>query len=100
MKLKMKTGIDLIAKERKRQIKEEGWTEAHDDQHKNDEIARAASLYAMPEGRRDYDGVFRSPIGWPWEDSRWKPTPDDRIRELVKAGALIAAEIDRLNRVW
>jgi len=29
--------------------------------------------------------------------SHWKPTPDDRVRELVKAGALIAAEIDRLN---
>jgi hypothetical protein len=28
----------------------------------------------------------------------WKPSPDDRFRELVKAGALIAAEIDRLLR--
>ena len=33
---------------------------------------------------------------WPWNGSYWKPTPDDRIKELTKAGALIAAEIDRL----
>jgi len=33
---------------------------------------------------------------WPWEKSWWKPTPNDRVKELVKAGALIAAEIDRL----
>jgi hypothetical protein len=32
----------------------------------------------------------------PWGESWWKPTPEDRVRELVKAGALIAAEIDRL----
>ena len=35
---------------------------------------------------------------WPWKEAWWKPTPEDRIRELVKAGALIVAEIDRLRR--
>jgi hypothetical protein len=34
---------------------------------------------------------------WPWSKHWWKPTPNDRVRELVKAGALIAAEIDRLQ---
>lgn len=33
---------------------------------------------------------------WPWSDEKWNPEPDNRIRELAKAGALIAAEIDRL----
>jgi hypothetical protein len=33
---------------------------------------------------------------WPWNDDDWKPSPDP-IRNLVKAGALIAAEIDRLQ---
>jgi hypothetical protein len=37
------------------------------------------------------------PGWWPWAERFWKPTPDDRVRELVKAGALIAAEIDRLT---
>lgn len=36
---------------------------------------------------------------WPFSQEWWKPTPDDRIRELAKAGALIAAEIDRLQRM-
>lgn len=36
------------------------------------------------------------PAEWPWDEMLWKPTPDDRIRELAKAGALIATEIDRL----
>jgi hypothetical protein len=36
---------------------------------------------------------------WPFFTRPWKPTPDNRIRELEKAGALIAAEIDRLQRM-
>lgn len=36
------------------------------------------------------------PPDWPWDLKRhWKPTPGDPVRQLVKAGALIAAEIDR-----
>ena len=35
---------------------------------------------------------------WPWREGEWKPTPDDRVRDLAKAGALIAAEIDRIQR--
>jgi hypothetical protein len=84
------TGIELIAAERRRQIEAEGWTPEHDDAHRNNELARAAAAYALPDDYRDCDH-------WPWNDS-WKPTPDDRIRELVKAGALIVAEIDRLQR--
>jgi hypothetical protein len=37
-------------------------------------------------------------IFWPWDQDWWKPSPDP-IRNLVKAGALIAAEIDRLQRL-
>lgn len=95
-------GIELIIDERQRQIEVEGWTPEHDDEHICDEMARAAACYAMSEEHRDYDVrglvVDYSPTGWPWADEWWKPTPDDRIRELVKAGALIAAEIDRLLR--
>lgn len=105
------TGIDLIAAERERQTAKEGWTPEHDDTHDGGEIAEAAACYALPEPDRDYeqryykrDATFSHsrnlsvPLGWPWDDEDWKPTPDDRVRELVKAGALIAAEIDRLQR--
>jgi len=93
----MKAGIELIAAERQRQIEVEGWTSEHDTQHFSDELATAASLYAMPERQRRYDGIFPCPINFPWSSRWWKPSPDDRIRELVKAGALIAAEIDRIQ---
>lgn len=94
------SGIELIAAERQRQIGEEGWTPEHDALHGTEELAVAAALYALPD--RDRPMRMRDPAGvprtWPWGDSWWKPCPDDRVRELVKAGALIAAEIDRLQR--
>lgn len=89
----MKTGIELIADERKRQIEEEGWTAEHDAKHTNDELSLAAVCYATPAAVR-YNPYCRF---WPWDKESWKPSPDNRIRELVKAGALISAEIDRLQ---
>ena len=35
---------------------------------------------------------------WPWDELFWNPSPDDPVRQLAKAGALIAAEIDKLQR--
>lgn len=92
----MKTGIEEIANERKRQIEVEGWTPEHDDEHICGELAHAAACYAYPNRikRLDY-------VGWPedWSLDWYKPTPENRIKELAKAGALIAAEIDRLKRL-
>ncbi len=95
----MMKAIELIAAERQRQIEKEGFTADHDRKHKDSELALAAAAYAIPEHLRER---FADRIGgniliwWPWAVGCWKPTPDDRIRELTKAGALIAAEIDRL----
>lgn len=91
------TGAELIAAERARQVSGERWLPEHDDTHHRDgELAKAAACYALPPRLLARQGVF--PAFWPWEHKDWKPTPDDRIRELTKAGALIAAEIDRLLR--
>lgn len=94
----MKTGIELITEERARQVSQEGWTPEHDDDHDMSELAMAAACYAVPNAQRGTmnEGVFARL--WPWARAWWKPTPDDRVRELTKAGALIAAEIDRLQR--
>lgn len=92
-------GAELIAQERKRQVEEEGWTPEHDAEHADGALACAAACYAVPAERRDlYLGqhFLGHPSTWPWSTDWWKPTPDDRRKELVKAGALIAAEIDRL----
>jgi hypothetical protein len=89
--------IHLVATERARQIGGEGYTPEHDDTHTAGELADAAAAYAAPWVKPE--GV-RLPNAWPldWDPSWWKPSPDDRVRELVKAGALIMAEIERLLR--
>jgi hypothetical protein len=96
-----KTGVELIAAERERQVCEEGWTPEHDATHTYGELAIAASGYALVAGR-NWDrptGVPRgaTPMDWPWAPEWFKPT-GDAVRDLTKAGALIAAEIDRLQR--
>lgn len=95
-----KTGIELIAEERQRQIEVEGWTAEHDAIANNDsQLSQAAWCYIVEADYRDSAGPGDAPSGWPWDAKWWKPTPDDRIRELQKAGALIAAEIDRLQNI-
>lgn len=90
------TGIELIAAERQRQIAVEGWTPEHDDQHIMGEMAAAAMCYSLNARALDAPQYFIEEW-WPWDMDQWKPT--DPLRNLVKAGALIAAEIDRLKRV-
>lgn len=92
-----------VTAERKRQKDVEGWTPEHDNQHVSGEMAVAASCYAElagePDGVREI--LTASPNNriiarWPWSRGWWKPT--NRRRDLVKAGALIIAEIERLDR--
>lgn len=105
-----------VASERRRQIEAEGWTPDHDDEHAAGDLALAAACYALPEisrevfPRKDPRDVGRSagesiivyddvlcPFLWPWHGAGWKPK--DRRSDLVKAGALILAEIERLDRL-
>jgi len=109
----VKTGSELISQERSRQISKEGWSADHDDAHDQRELARSALSYLEHYVSRAWtftnelqlpaitDGpkVYRSqeqPDSWPWEEKDWKPK--DPISDLIKAGALIASEIDRLQR--
>jgi hypothetical protein len=83
---------DVLA-ERQRQISAEGWTQERDDSYTEEQLARAAACYALPQG--DYE-IPEPPEFWPWDPAWWKP--GQRRRELVKAGALVLAEIERLDR--
>lgn len=85
---------DDVLAERKRQVTAEGWTPGHDDEYEHGELADAAGCYALSSELFDCAG--EPPIQWPWPDEWWKPT--NRRRDLVKAGALILAEIERLDR--
>jgi hypothetical protein len=89
------SALDEIAAERQRQVEKEGWSTEHDDKHTEAQMARAAVAYALtgsgykPEAARNL---------WPvsWSFQWWKPTTPRR--DLVKAAALIVAEIERLDR--
>lgn len=85
--------LDVVA-ERQRQKTIEGWTPEHDDEHCNGELAMAAVCYINETGTVNRNGG--KPWGWPWDASWWKPKT--RRRNLVKAGALILAEIERIDR--
>lgn len=87
--------LDII-QERDRQQHEEGWTPEHDDSHAPGAMSRAAACYAFASF---HDAHYRddgTPVGWPWEAAWWKPK--DARSNLIRAAALITAEIERLDR--
>ena len=99
-----------VALERFRQMQEEGWTVEHDDEHADGSLARVASAYAYFSSLDECDLKHNKSLGritgivkvidllWPqsWSERWWKPK--DRRLNLVRAGALIVAEIERLDR--
>lgn len=99
---------EQITAERDRQTSSEGWSADHDNQHDNAEMLSAAVIYLWhgtekaapmpshvyhPDSDPDMSAV---PLGWPWAAKWWKPR--DRLRNLVRAGALCLAEHDRCVR--
>lgn len=94
-------GATIIEIERRRQLYKKGYTREHDDAHRDQSLVKAAICYATPNRT-----VAQAVELWPWKNapvvnhnihnSRGR---EYRIRELAKAGALIAAEIDRLLRM-
>jgi hypothetical protein len=100
--------IDLVAAERQRQ-KDIGWTAKNDDSYTEGQLAIAAACYAasasgIPRifeeaefGSPDRD-VFEYRELWPWDEEWDKRLTHRRIRQLVIAGALILAEIERFQR--
>lgn len=87
--------IDEIAAERRRQIDAEGWTPERDNDYRRGELAGAAACYALTSidhwARQQAIETL-----WPWRGGWWKPTTPRR--DLIKAAALIVAEIERLDR--
>ncbi|MCS7777270.1 hypothetical protein N0052_17640 [Pseudomonas aeruginosa] len=81
--------LDVQA-ERRRQITAEGWTPEHDDLYCAAELPRAAAAYIL-NGAND-----EAPAIWPFVAKWWKPR--DSRSNYVRAGALILAEIERLDR--
>jgi hypothetical protein len=93
---------DVLA-ERQRQISDEYWTPEHDDTHRSGAMAAGAGCYALwaasQAGNNDHwnaEFQYRAQRLWQWDAEWFKPK--DARRNLVRAGALILAEIERLDR--
>lgn len=94
--------LALISEERQRQVDVEGWTPEHDDQHMEGELADAAAAYAYagdhsPVNPQDGHGTDLGRVLWPWDRASFKPGA--HRHNLVRAGALIVAELERLDRL-
>ncbi len=76
------SAVELVAAERRRQIDVKGWTPAHDVEQGSGPLVAAALCYLSAPAQ---------PWCWPWAEDYWKPTPEDRTRELTKAAALLVA---------
>lgn len=99
--------IKSVLAERQRQVDEEGWTALHDDEHAYGELSRAAAVYCLcsdkPPVPGDVSEVHQSrkwdfnilKAIWP---SGWVFNPKDRRSNLIRAAALILAEIERQDR--
>lgn len=88
---------DVLA-ERRRQIEVGGWTPEHDSEHDVAELATAAACYVLSAtsgfSAEEYAGDV--PTAWPWDPKWWKPK--GYRRDLVRAAALLIAEIERSDR--
>jgi hypothetical protein len=84
----MKTGIELIADERSTH-ESKGWTAEHDDQHTELDMPPVAVHLILDHSDPDHD----------WGLVEKTKREGGRVRQLVVAGALIAAEIDRIQRL-
>ncbi|MFC3074969.1 hypothetical protein [Shinella pollutisoli] len=98
----MSKAVEDVLVERLRQVDGEGWTPKHDDAHGEGELLLAAKAYfahatgralSLPSG--DREGI---PFGWPWDKKWWKPKSPRQ--DLIRAGALALAEIDRIKRLY
>lgn len=101
-----KAAVDVLT-ERQRQLKT--YTPEHDDAQTDGQLGRAAAAYAVASNSAVYEQDKARPARWdhsyiphvdrlwPWNWTYWKPK--DRRHDLVRAGALILAEIERLDRI-
>lgn len=94
---------DVIA-ERERQLNSENHSLSNDDMYEQNELVRAAAGYTNHVVGRGWifertPDLYRAEVApdfWPWKDGFWKPKSPRQ--DLVRAAALLLAEIERIDR--
>jgi len=94
------TALSDVIDERHRQINKKGYTPQHDNDHDAGELAGAGSAYALNASCQLYPyynlPLDEKPDSFTWDDSHWKPKSPRE--DLVRAAALLIAEIERIDR--
>jgi hypothetical protein len=90
-----KAAKDVLV-ERQRQVTDEGWSFKHDDYHADGALSAAAACYLLHGNSRNPFKQDWFPF-WPW-DNGYIQKPKSTRRNLVRAGAMILAEIERIDR--
>lgn len=85
------TGVELIAQERTVQIEKHGYTLEHDQEHDQGQLINAAESILS-------ENAMHYPHDWDVK-KLYRILLKDRVDQLAIAGALIAAEIDRINHI-
>lgn len=110
----MQNFLELVAKERARQINDEGYKREHDDEHTDGSLADAAACYAANSekiwqelkffhkqfdyGKGGFDVKGKAVPLWKWHESYFKKDKHPRKKQLIISAALLMAEYDRLER--
>ena len=97
----MSNFLELVAKERARQINDEGYKREHDDEHTDGSLADAAACYAA-----NHQYIWKQApevpdelwLLWPWDIDFLKKEKHPRKKQLIISAALLMAEYDRLER--
>jgi len=99
----MSKATDDVLAERQRQWQGEDWTPSHDDSHKDRELARMGAAYALQYVHRA--GVIAHGMKYTqlvgaeeYVPDDWEFKPKNPRRDLVRAAALLIAEIERIDR--
>ena len=83
--------MDNMASGRKFNLTE-GAKAIAEERHQGAELVRAALSYLAAA---DFGDNPPLPFDWPFDPKSWRP--EDRRNNLIRAGALIAAELDRME---
>lgn len=94
--MRTKKAIDAMTIARARQVVNHGFNSTHDDKmNPSNQLSFAAASYAVSDRFKDGE----TPNLWPWDSAWWKPSKENRKRDIEKACALLLAEWERLDRI-